>query len=57
MQSQERIWPYTIEDVLEMLDTSQLQEIYNVVFASIDPSFQVNQYGMLSQNHNQLQLR
>eukprot|EP00794_Sanderia_malayensis_P001897 gene1897-2154_t len=45
LQSQERIWPYKPEDVLEMLDTGPLQEIYNVVFASIDPSFQVNKYG------------
>ena len=41
----ERKWPYTPDELIEMLDRSPLKEIYNVIYASINPSYKVNEYG------------
>ena len=41
----ERKWPYTPDELIEMLDRGPLKEIYNVIYASINPAYKVNEYG------------
>ena len=40
-----RHWPYTVDELLNMLDSGPLKEIYNVIYGSIDPKYKVNEYG------------
>ena len=38
-------WPCTPDELIEMLDRGPLKEIYNFIYASINLSYQVNEYG------------
>ena len=40
----ERKWPYTPDELIEMLDRG-LKEIYNVIYASMNLAYKVNEYG------------
>lgn len=43
--NQEKKWPYTPDELIGMLDMGPLNEIYNVIYASINPAYKLNEYG------------
>ena len=44
-QEMEFCWPYTPDEVIERLGSGPAQDLYNLVYATIDPSYKVNDYG------------
>jgi hypothetical protein len=41
----ERKWPSIPDELIEMLDRGPFKEIYNVIYASINPAYKVNENG------------
>ena len=38
-------WPFTPEQLLTNLDSGPLPDLYNIIYATIDPNFKINKYG------------
>ena len=38
-------WPFTPEQLLTNLDSGPLPDLYNIIYATIDPNFKINNYG------------
>jgi len=47
-------WPCTLEELIDRLDRGPLKELYNVIYATIDDNFKVNEYGYAKTRSNQV---
>ena len=47
-------WPCTLEELIDRLDRGQLKELYNVIYATVDRNFTINEYGYAKTRSNQI---
>ena len=38
-------WSCTLEELIDRLDRGPLKELYNVIYATVDKNFTINEYG------------
>eukprot|EP00794_Sanderia_malayensis_P017234 gene17234-18955_t len=45
VKDEEHSWPYTPNEVVEKLDSGPIRELYNLIYATINPNFKINSQG------------
>ena len=45
-------WPFTPEQLLTNINSGPLPDLYNIIYATIDPTFKINEYGYAATRSN-----
>ena len=56
-EKQSSEWPYSPQDIIEMLDKERLSGIYNTIFYTIHEKYVTNKYGYAKTESSQLSIK